>query len=97
MPRIEVEPGQLQSAGGRQAALAEQIMALTGPVEAAGADAAAGAGEAVAAAAISDCATAWSASFGMLAGSVMRLSANVGAAATEYTATDTNAMPAAPR
>jgi hypothetical protein len=28
---------------------------------------------------------------------VMQLSANVGAAATEYTATDANAMPAAPR
>ena len=97
MPRIEVEPGQLHSAGGRQALLAEQIAALCARVEGAGGDAAAAAGEPAAAAAMTDCAIAWSASLGMLAQSVGGLAANVGAAGTAYAATDANAMPAGPR
>jgi hypothetical protein len=44
VPRIEVEPGQLHSAGGRQALLAEQIAALCARVAGAGGDAAAARG-----------------------------------------------------
>jgi hypothetical protein len=97
MPRIEVEPGQLHSASGRQAALASQVSGLCGPLEAAGSSAAGGAGEGVAAAAIADCAMAWSLSLQMLAQSVSGLSSNVGAAGSAYAMTDAAAMPGAPR
>jgi hypothetical protein len=55
MPRIEVEPGQLHSASGRQAALADQVAGLAGRLDGIGADAAGAAGEHVAAAAMADC------------------------------------------
>ncbi len=95
MPRIEVDPGQLHSAGGTQAALAAQIGSLCGAVQAAGDAAAGGAGEGMAAAAIMDCTGAWTASLGMLAQSVGGLAANVGAAGGAYLGTDLNALPGA--
>jgi hypothetical protein len=93
MARIEVDTGQLSVAGGRQAALAAQLAALCGPLEAAGEAAAGGCGEPAAAAAIADCAGAWSASLGLLAASVSGLGENLGAAADAYHGTDAGAMP----
>ena len=93
MPRIEVEPGQLHAAGGRQAALASQVASLTGSLEAAGDAAAGAAGEPGAAAAIADCCAAWSASLGMLADSVGGLASNLHAAGSAYAGTDANAIP----
>ncbi len=93
MPRIEVEPGELQGASGRQAALAQSVLALTSAVQAAGDSAAGGAGEPVAAAAIADCAGAWSASLQMLAASVGGIASNLGGAGAAYVGTDRNAMP----
>jgi hypothetical protein len=97
MPRIEVEPGQLHTASGRQAALAEQVAGLCGRPEAAGNSAAGAAGEAAAAAAVADCAGAWSASLRMFSLSVAGLAGNVGAAGTAYVTTDTSAIPGAAR
>jgi hypothetical protein len=97
MPRIEVDPGQLQSASGQQLALADQVAGLLGTLEAAGSSAAGAAGEPVAAAAIADCAAAWSVSLGMLAQSVGGLGSNIGAAGSAYVSTDAGAMPGAPR
>lgn len=94
MPRIAVEPGQLHSAGGRQSALAEQIVAVCRPLEATAQSAAGAAGNPAVSAAISDCAVAWSTSLALLAGSVSGLGANLGAAGAAYTSTDANAMPA---
>lgn len=95
MPRIEVEPGQLHAAGGRQTALAAQVAAMCGSLDAAGSAAAGAAGEPGAAAAIADCAAAWSASLAMLANAVGGLGANLGAAGTAYAQTDATAMPGA--
>jgi hypothetical protein len=96
VPRIEVDPGQLQTAGSRQGALGEHIASLCGPLIAA-ADAAAGAaGDPRAAGAITDCAGAWSASLGMLAESVGGLGANLGAAGDAYLGTDAGLIPGAP-
>jgi hypothetical protein len=97
VPRIEVEPGQLHTAGGRQSALAEQVAGLCGPLEAAGNSAAGAAGEPGAGAAPAACAGAWSASLRMFSQSVAGLAANVGAAGTAYATTDTNAIPGTPR
>jgi hypothetical protein len=97
LSRFEVEPGQLQSASGTQNVLADQVAGLSGRVEAAGDAAAGAAGEPVAAAAIADCAIAWSVSLRMLSQSVGALAANVGAAGSAYAATDLGAMPGAPR
>jgi Excreted virulence factor EspC, type VII ESX diderm len=97
MPRIEVEPGQLQTASGRQTALAEQVAGLCGALEAAGNTAAGAAGEPVAAAAMADCAGAWSASLRMFSMSVAGLANNLGAAGSAYELTDTTAIPVAPR
>ena len=93
MPRIEVEPGQLHSAGGRQLALADQVAGLCATLESAGSSAADAAGEAVAAAAMADCAAAWSLSLQMLAQSVAGLGSNVGAAGDAYATTDATVMP----
>jgi hypothetical protein len=97
MPRIEVDTGQLHSASGRQAALAEQVTSLCGALEAAGNAAAEAASEPYAAAAIADCAGAWSASLRMFSASVAGLATNVGAAGSAYSATDATAVPEAPR
>jgi hypothetical protein len=97
MPRIEVDTGQLHTASGRQTALAEQVAALCGALEAAGNTAAGAASEPYAAAAIADCAGAWSASLRMFSASVARLATNVGAAGSAYLATDASAIPGAPR
>ena len=70
MPRIEVETGQLHTAGGRQVALAGQIAEMSGSVDAVGGSASGAAGAPDAAAAIADCCAAWSASLAMLADSV---------------------------
>jgi hypothetical protein len=94
MPRIEVEPGQLHAAGGRQQALAGEVATLTGRLEAAGDAAAGAAGEPGAAAAIADCCAAWSASLTMLAESVGGLAANLHSAGGAYAGTDSNAIPA---
>jgi hypothetical protein len=93
MPRIEVEPGQLHGASGRQLALAGQVAGLCGTLEAAGDAAAGAAGQPVAAAAIADCAGAWSVSLQMFAESVAGLATNVGAAGSAYETTDAGAMP----
>jgi hypothetical protein len=95
MPRIEVDPGQLHSAGGTQAALAAQIGSLCAGVQAAGDGAAVGAGEGVAMAAIMDCTGAWTAGLGMIAQSVGTLASNLGAAGSAYLGTDLNAIPGA--
>jgi hypothetical protein len=92
MPRIEVETGQLHTASGRQAALAEQVATLCGALESAGNTAAGAAGEPVAAAAIADCAGAWSASLRMFSGSVAGLATNLDAAGSAYLATDATAI-----
>jgi hypothetical protein len=92
MPRIEVEPGQLQAAGGRQAAVADHVAGLCGPLAAAGDAAAEAAGEPAAAAAIADCAGAWAVSLQMLSRSVSGLAANVGAAGSAYQLTDATAI-----
>jgi len=97
MPRIEVEPGQLHGASGRQQALAHQVTSLCGTLEAAGNAAAGAAGEPAAAAAIADCAGAWSASLQLFAQSVGGLAANVGAAGSAYATTDATAIPGAGR
>jgi hypothetical protein len=97
LPRIEVEPGQLHSASGRQAALADQVAGLAGRLDGIGADAASAAGEQVAGAAIADFSMAWAWSLQALAQSVGGLAANVGAAGTAYAATDATALPAGPR
>jgi hypothetical protein len=93
MPRIEVEPGQLESAGGRQGALADHIASLCGTVIAAGDAAAGAAGDPRAAGAITDCAGAWTASLQMLSTSVGGLGANLGAAGSAYLGTDSGAIP----
>jgi hypothetical protein len=93
MPRIEVEPGQLHSVSGRQLALANEVAGLCGTLEAAGGSAAGAAGEPVAAAAMADCAAAWSLSLQMLAQSVAGLGSNLGAAGAAYETTDATAMP----
>lgn len=93
MPRIEVEPGQLQSAGVRQAALGNQIAGLCGQIEAAGNAAAGAAGDAGAAGAMTNFAGAWAVSLAMLSTSVAGLGVNLGAAGNAYVGTDTSAMP----
>ena len=95
MPRIEVDPGQLYTAGARQSALAGQVTSLSGSLDAAGSSAAGAAGEPGAAAAIADCCTAWAASLLMLADSVGGLGGNLGAAGDAYANTDATTMPAA--
>jgi hypothetical protein len=97
LSRIEVEPGQLHTASGRQGALADQVTGLAGRVDSAGHAAAGAAGEMVAGAAIADFTMAWSLSLQMLAQSLGGLAANVGAAGSAYTATDHGAMPGVPR
>ena len=92
MPRIEVETGQLHTAGGRQAALAEHVVGLCGSLEAAGNAAAGAAGEPGTAAAIADCAGAWSASLRLFSASVAGLANNVGAAGSAYLSTDETAI-----
>jgi hypothetical protein len=92
MPRIEVDPGQLHAAGGRQAAVASQVAGLCGTLRAAGDSAAGAASEPGAAAAIADCAGAWTISLQLLAQSVGGLAANVGAAGNAYQLTDTTAI-----
>jgi hypothetical protein len=94
--RIEVDPGQLHAAGGRQAAVAQQVAGLCGPLTAAGDAAAGAASEPGAAAAIADCAGAWTVSLQMLAQSVGGLAANVGAAGSAYLVTDTTAIGSRP-
>ena len=94
MARIAVETGQLHTAGQRQLALAEQVAAVCGPLEAAAQSAAGAAGEPAVSAAITDCAIAWSTSLALLSGSVSGLGGNVDAAGSAYTTTDANAMPA---
>jgi hypothetical protein len=78
-------------------ALAEQVAGLCGTLEAAGNTAAGAAGEPAAAAAIADCAGAWSASLLMFSMAVSGLATNVGAAGSAYATTDANAMPGVPR
>jgi uncharacterized protein YukE len=97
MPRIEVDPGQLQGAGTRQAALADQVSALGGTIDATGSTAAGAAGEPIAGAAISDFATAWSLSMQMLAQSLSGIAGNVSSAGTAYASTDQSVMPQAGR
>jgi uncharacterized protein YukE len=97
MPRIEVDPGQLHSASARQAALASEITAIGSRIQSTGAAAAGGAGEPAASAAISDFASAWSLSMGMLAQSLSGVAGNVSAAGTAYATTDMSVMPDAPR
>jgi hypothetical protein len=92
MPRIEVDPGQLHAAGGRQAAVAQHVAGLCGTLGAAGDAAAGAASEPGAAAAMAGCAGAWTVSLGMLAQSVGGLAANVGAAGDAYVLTDTTAI-----
>jgi hypothetical protein len=92
MPRIEVDPGQLHAAGGRQAAVAQHVAGLCGTLSAAGESAAGAASEPGAAAAIADCAGAWTLSLGMLAESVSGLATNVGAAGSAYALTDATAI-----
>jgi hypothetical protein len=77
--------------------LANQITAIGSRIEATGATASGGAGEPAASAAISDFATAWSLSMGMLAQSLSGTAANVSAAGTAYADTDTSVMPGSPR
>jgi Excreted virulence factor EspC, type VII ESX diderm len=93
MLRIEVEPGQLHSAGGRQASLAGEVYSLRGALEAAGETGAGAAGEPDAAGAIADCCAAWSASMTTLADSVGALASNLDAAGGAYTGTDEGAIP----
>jgi hypothetical protein len=96
MPRIEVDPGQLHAAGGRQAAVAQHVASLCGTLTAAGDAAAGAASEPGAAAAIADCAGAWTVSLQLLAQSVGGLAANVGAAGDAYRLTDTTAIGSGP-
>jgi hypothetical protein len=96
MPRIEVDPGQLHAAGGRQEAVAQQVASVCGTLSAAGDAAAGAASEPGAAAAIADCAGAWTLSLQMLAQSVGGLATNVGAAGGAYQLTDTTAMGSGP-
>jgi hypothetical protein len=97
MPRIEVETGQLQVAGGRQGALGEHIASLCGTVVAAGDAASGAAGDPRAAGAIADCAGAWSVSLQMLSQSVGGLAANLGSAGAAYEGTDAGVIPGAAR
>jgi hypothetical protein len=93
MPRVEVEPGQLHGAGGRQTTLAGQLAAIMGDLASAGDAASGAAGEPAAAAAIADCCAAWAASLGLLSDVVGSLGANVDAAGGAYASTDATAIP----
>jgi hypothetical protein len=97
LSRLEVDPGQLHAAGGRQRALADQVAGLAGRADAAGHAAAAAAGELVAGAAIADFTMAWTLSLQMLSQSLGGLATNVDAAGSAYTQTDQGVMPGAPR
>ena len=97
MGRIEVQPGELTAAGGRQRATAGRLLEAASQLQVAAASASTAAGEAGAAGAIDAWATAWVGAFGALAQSVGGTAANLDAAAFAYVATDAQAMPAGGR
>jgi len=94
VPLIEVMPEQLLTAGSRQATMAAELRAVRSRLQSAGASATSGAGEASAAATMADCCQAWSDSMAALAEAVDGYGANLTAAGSAYTGTDTSAIPA---
>lgn len=96
MPRIEVVPEQLHSAGGTAGEIAAELTELRGQVQTLGSQAAAASGEASAAGAAEDLGQGWAAALESLSQAVAGLGSNTDAAGTAYTATDTNAIPGGP-
>jgi uncharacterized protein YukE len=97
MGRIEVQPGELTAAGGRQRATAGRLLEAASQLQVVAAGASSAAGEPGAAGAIDAWATAWVGAFGALAHSVGGIASNLDAAAQAYVVTDATAMPAGPR
>ena len=95
--KIEVQPGELTAAGGRQRATAGRLLEVGSQLQTAAAGAAGAAGDAGAAGAIDAWASAWVGAFAALSQSVGGVAGNLDAAANAYVATDMQAMPAAPR
>jgi hypothetical protein len=93
MPRIEVEPGQLFAAGGRQSAVSARLLEVMGQLEGAGMSAASAAGEPGIAGQMANWSMAWASSLSALAGSVGGTAQNLGAAAGAYSLTDASAIP----
>lgn len=92
--RIEVQPGELTAAGGRQRVSAGRLLEVSGQLQAAAAGASAAAGDAGAAGAIDAWASSWIGAFGALSHAVGSTGSNLDAAAGAYLATDQQAMPA---
>ena len=96
MPRIEVDPGQLQGAAAEQASVAASLSELVSRLAAVGASASA-AGAPEAQDAITSWCANWEGSLGATASSVGALGTNTQAAASAYLTTDATAMPGMPR
>jgi uncharacterized protein YukE len=96
VPRIEVEPGQLQGAAAQQATVAASLTELVGRIAAVGASASAAGAPEAQDALMSWCAN-WQGSLGATASSVSALGTNTQAAASAYLQTDATAMPGMPR
>lgn len=93
MPRIEVLPEQLQTAGSHQLTIAAELRSVAGRLPSVGGAAADAAGDARAGAAMADCAQHLSGTLVALADAVDGCGANMSAAAMAYAATDAGAMP----
>jgi hypothetical protein len=93
MPRFEVEPGQLTSTSGRQAALGERVFEICGELQAGAASAADAAGDAGAAGSIAGWGMAWTQSLSAMAASMSGLAGNLGSAADAYVTTDERCVP----
>lgn len=94
MPRIEVIPEQLLSAGSGQVTIAGELRGVCSRLGSVRESAAGGAGEARAAASMSDCCDAWSGALGALADAIDTYGGNLTAAGGAYGETDAAAMPA---
>jgi hypothetical protein len=93
MPRIEVDPGQLTAASGRQSAVAVSVMEAAGRLESAGLEAAGAAGEAGVSGAMASWTSAWASSLAALGNAVGGTAGNLSSAAGVYQTTDANAIP----
>ncbi len=94
MPRIEVLPEQLVSAGSGQVTMAGELREVCSRLGSVRDSAAGGAGEARAAASMGNCCDAWSGALGALADAIETYGGNLTAAGGAYGETDAAAMPA---
>ena len=92
MPRIEVQPGQLTAAGGRQAAISASMIEAVARLETAAAAAASAAGDPGVAGAVSDWSVGWGSSLAALATAVAGTAGNLDSAAGAYELTDATAI-----